>query len=66
MQRSLEDINLAFGEKVAVKYYGASEEDEQIYAKAIEEEDRTHDVNVTTTPLDEKKAGAEVAHVEKV
>jgi hypothetical protein len=41
-QRSLEDINLAFGERVAVKYYGAAEEDEKAYAHAIEEEDALH------------------------
>ncbi|KAI1906760.1 hypothetical protein LOZ39_006076 [Ophidiomyces ophidiicola] len=36
-QRSLEDINAAFGEKVAVRFYGATEEEEEMYAKAIEE-----------------------------
>lgn len=40
-QRSLEDINAAFGEKVAVHFYGATEEDEEMYAKAIEERGRT-------------------------
>ncbi|KIV99334.1 uncharacterized protein PV09_08993 [Verruconis gallopava] len=43
-QRSLEDINAQFGEKVAVRYYGATEEDELAYAKAIEEEDRAHGI----------------------
>lgn len=34
-QRSLEDINEAFGEKVAVHYYHATIEDEQKYASAF-------------------------------
>ncbi|KAI1938892.1 hypothetical protein LOZ57_006276 [Ophidiomyces ophidiicola] len=37
LDRSLEDINAAFGEKVAVRFYGATEEEEEMYAKAIEE-----------------------------
>jgi MFS family permease len=41
-QRSLEDINVAFGEKVAVHYYGASAEEEKQYAAAIEEEEHRH------------------------
>lgn len=43
-QRSLEDINVAFGEKVAVHYYGATEEEEKQYAAAIEEEERRHGI----------------------
>jgi MFS family permease len=35
MQRSLEDINQQFGEKVALHYYGATAEEEQEYQKAI-------------------------------
>lgn len=34
-QRSLEDINAAFGEEVAVRYYGATTEEEKEYLKAI-------------------------------
>lgn len=37
-QRSLEDINAAFGERVAVHYYGATAEEEMQYATAIEGE----------------------------
>jgi MFS family permease len=62
-QRSLEDINLAFGEAVAVKYYGAGEEDEKIYAKAQEEEDRIHHLGVSST---DNKGVTVVEHVEKV
>jgi len=40
----LEDINAAFGETVAVRYYGATEEDEKYYATAIAEEDRVYGV----------------------
>jgi len=40
----LEDINLAFGETVAVRYYGATEEDEKYYASAIAEEDRVYGI----------------------
>ncbi|MCJ1371043.1 hypothetical protein MMC20_002258 [Loxospora ochrophaea] len=39
-QRSLEDINAAFGDQVAVHYYGASAEEEEKYAEAIEAEER--------------------------
>lgn len=39
-QRSLEDINAAFGEEVAVHYYGASVEEEKMYERAIAEEER--------------------------
>ncbi|PGH03418.1 hypothetical protein AJ79_07384 [Helicocarpus griseus UAMH5409] len=35
-QRSLEDINAAFGEKVAVRFYNATEEEEIMYTKEIE------------------------------
>lgn len=38
-QRSLEDINAAFGEKVAVHYWHATEEEEVMYAKAMAEEE---------------------------
>ncbi|GME37215.1 hypothetical protein GTA08_BOTSDO03736 [Neofusicoccum parvum] len=38
-QRSLEDVNAAFGERVAVHYYGASAEEEKQYAQAMEEGD---------------------------
>lgn len=62
-QRSLEDINVAFGEAVAVKYYGAGEEDEKIYAEAQEEEDRIHHTGVPTV---DDKGVAIVKHVEKV
>lgn len=62
-QRSLEDINLAFGEAVAVKYYGAGEEDEKIYAKAQEEEDRIHHGGVSG--MDGKDVTV-VHHVENV
>ena len=62
-QRSLEDINLAFGEQVAVKYYGAGEEDEKIYAKAIEEEDRAHGISSSGDMME--KGHSEIMHVEK-
>ncbi|KAK4502547.1 hypothetical protein PRZ48_005972 [Zasmidium cellare] len=39
MNRSLEDINAQFGEEVAVHYFGATEEEEREYAKAIENEE---------------------------
>jgi hypothetical protein len=38
-QRSLEDINAAFGEKVAVHYYQATKEEEAMYAEAIASEE---------------------------
>jgi len=41
-QRSLEDINQAFGETVAVHYYGATETEQQEYLKAIAAGDIVH------------------------
>lgn len=37
-QRSLEDINEAFGEKVAVHYHGATAAEQEEYNKVIEHE----------------------------
>lgn len=56
-QRSLEDINASFGEQVAVHYYGASQEEEAAYARAIEEEERVAGVTAEKT---------DVLHMEKV
>lgn len=54
-QRSLEDINVAFGDQVAVHYFGATAEDERQFAQAIAEEQSD----------DEKaKVVAEVHHIE--
>jgi len=62
-QRSLEDINAAFGEEVAVRYFGATEEDEMAYQKAIEEEDRLQGLRVPSNDGTEKVT---YTHVEKV
>ncbi|KAF2436370.1 arabinose-proton symporter [Tothia fuscella] len=60
-QRSLEDINLAFGEKVAVHYYGATEAEEQEYSRAMEAENKQYGGPITTD-----SGKGEVTHVEKV
>lgn len=60
-QRSLEDINQAFGERVAVHYYGATAEDEKVYEQAMREDRVAHG--------EVEKAGVGetgVVHVEKV
>ncbi|KAM3416225.1 hypothetical protein BST61_g7831 [Cercospora zeina] len=44
--RSLEDINAEFGDVVAVHYFGATEEEQKEYAKAIEAEQKTS-ANIT-------------------
>lgn len=62
-QRSLEDVNVAFREVVAVRHYGASEEDEKIYKRAQEEEDRARHGVVATVG---DKGVTIVKHVEKV
>jgi MFS family permease len=59
-QRSLEDINAQFGEKVALRIYGATAEDEAAYAAAIAEEDLAHGVKLGDT---EKTA---VVHSDKL
>ena len=38
-QRNLEDIILAFGEMVTVKYYGATEEDEKVSSHEEDEDE---------------------------
>lgn len=60
MQRSLEDINEAFGEKTAVHYYHADESDERMYADAMAKEEATGKV----AGVDEKEV--QVEHHEKV
>ncbi|KAF1813591.1 general substrate transporter [Eremomyces bilateralis CBS 781.70] len=50
-QRSLEDINQAFGEQVAVHYYGATAEEEEEYAKAMAD----LEVNGVSSGEDSKK-----------
>jgi MFS family permease len=62
-QRSLEDINLAFGEQVAVKYYGATAEEEEQYAHAIEEEEKRYMKTGHNGSLEKGMGG--VTHVEK-
>lgn len=62
-QRSLEDINAQFGEKVAVRFYGATEEDERAYAKAIEEEDRAQGLRATVSNDMEKTT---LSHIDKI
>ena len=57
-QRSLEDINAAFGEEVAVHYYGATTEEQEEYLKVIAAEDNMHHVHgvgVETDSGDEKR-----------
>lgn len=65
-QRSLEDINAQFGEQVAVRFYGATEEDEAAYRKAIKEEDQAHGIEPvrTTDTADVEKSA--VVHSDKI
>jgi MFS family permease len=53
--RSFEDINAQFGDKVVLRYYGATEEEDEEYAKAIETEERVgsiagHEVAAKSNP----------------
>ncbi|EER25141.1 hypothetical protein D8B26_007751 [Coccidioides posadasii str. Silveira] len=61
-QRSLEDINAAFGEKVAVRLYGATEEEEEMYAKALEAREPGASGDMGTIPSSEDEKSAD--HVE--
>lgn len=63
-QRSLEDINQAFGEKVAVHYYGATVEEEKMYAQAILDEEEHHGYGHRRSGSDGEKA--EQSQVEAV
>lgn len=68
-QRSLEDINAAFGETVAVHYYGATTEEQEEYMKAIAAGDLVHhnvgERGVVIDDSDEKTA-AYVQHQGRV
>ncbi|KAK2748131.1 hypothetical protein FQN57_001255 [Myotisia sp. PD_48] len=60
-QRSLEDINAAFGEKVAINFYGATEEEEQKYAKALADKfDKSEGIAEVKADSDESTAHIEV------
>ncbi|TKA41465.1 hypothetical protein B0A55_13470, partial [Friedmanniomyces simplex] len=58
--RSLEDINAEFGDKVAVHYYGATVEEQDEYAQAIDIEEHGGMLSAKTALADA------VHHVEKV
>ncbi|TKA78689.1 hypothetical protein B0A55_04493 [Friedmanniomyces simplex] len=58
--RSLEDINAEFGDKVAVHYYGATAEEQDEYAQAIDIEEHGGMLSAKTALADA------VHHVEKV
>lgn len=63
-QRSLEDINAAFGERVAVNFYGATEEDEEMYAKGLAGEDQNDDEVVPSEKRTDSDRSS--AHVENM
>lgn len=64
-QRSLEDINAAFGEKVAVHYYNATTEEEEEYIKATNLKELARDnPGVDSRSGKEKESG--VLHSENV
>ncbi|EEP80107.1 predicted protein [Uncinocarpus reesii 1704] len=65
-QRSLEDINAAFGEKVAVNFYGATEEDEQMYAKAMEQRGQSVDADAAAVPSEDEKSPSHIETASKV
>ncbi|KAL9114875.1 MAG: hypothetical protein Q9227_001118 [Pyrenula ochraceoflavens] len=64
--RSLEDINVAFGEEVAVKYYGAGTEEEEIYAKALAEAEAQGGKASAAVEVGEKDGLADMTRVEDV
>jgi MFS family permease len=65
-QRSLEDINAAFGETVAVHYYGANSEEQVEYEKAIAAGDIVHHGHKAGVSSDsgDEKMGDQVLHTE--
>jgi MFS family permease len=65
-QRSLEDINAAFGETVAVRYYGATSEEQAEYEKAIAQGDLVHHSGVMAGDRGEEKTATQVQHSERV
>lgn len=67
-QRSLEDINAAFGESVAVHYYHATTEEQEEYLKAIAAGDIVHHGHkgVLANDSGDEKIGAQILHTENV
>lgn len=67
-QRSLEDINAAFGDTVAVHYYGATTEEQEEYLKAIAAGDIVHHDRESLQVGDssDEKIGAQALHAENV
>ena len=67
-QRSLEDINAAFGEDVAVHYYGATSEEQQEYLKAIAAGDIVDHKGKggLVNDSEDEKRGTQVLHSENV
>lgn len=66
-QRSLEDINAAFGESVAVHYYGATSEEQEEYKMAIEHGDFGHEgKGVLARDSGDEKVGPQVLQNEHV
>ncbi|KAL9616607.1 MAG: hypothetical protein Q9160_008552 [Pyrenula sp. 1 TL-2023] len=61
--RSLEDINAAFGENVAVKYYGAGTEEEELYARALAE---VEGKGVDASSMKQKDGLADVTRIEDI
>ncbi|KAK5735644.1 hypothetical protein LTR17_007995 [Elasticomyces elasticus] len=60
--RSLEDINAEFGDKVAVHYYGATAEEQEEYAQAVDVENHG---GVLATKGDMSEVVHHVEHAEK-
>jgi hypothetical protein len=65
-QRSLEDINVAFGETVAVRYYGATNEEQAEYEKAIARGDLVHHGGVAVGDSGDEKMADHVQHEERM
>lgn len=61
-QRSLEDINAAFGDEVAVHYYHANKDEEALYAEALAAEEAGNATGIVLKGADD----LHIEHQEKV
>lgn len=64
--RSLEDINAQFGEKVAIHFYGATEEEKRELEDAVVADEKADEMHDHSHIVDDVKHGVEEVRIEHV
>lgn len=64
--RSLEDINVQFGGQVAVRYYGAGAEEEEMYARALAKVQAGGEKHTSVISERDEKGSTDAARVEDI